>query len=167
MRNLRHRGTLLKFSYLVSDWARIDRRLWWLWWLWFSAPSVSGRQSGPRLPSLQGGPPAPLETQPAAAPNREQWPPSFTGILPTHQNTGSRSLNWFSVPVGMPGGRHARLLCLPYRKWPGRRPLASSARWQENYHFLKAITLSRNCLSHRVLKLFTPQRWGGKDNRNL
>ena len=82
----------------------------------FSAPD---RGSGSPLLLRPAGNQVPgCLPRPATAPNREQWPPSFAGILPTHQNTGPCSPNSpdFQCPVGMPGGRHARLLSLPFTK---------------------------------------------------
>lgn len=67
-----------------------------------SAPSASRRQPGPRLPP-----------RPATAPNREQWPSVLRGNPPHPSKYPALSkLSDFQCPVGMPGGRHARLLSL-------------------------------------------------------
>ena len=90
--------------------------------------------------------------RPATAPNREQWPPSFSGILPTHQNTGPCSPNSPDFQGQSECQVGDTLDCCLFLSQndlatdPGR--LHNS---RKSYHFLKALAHSRNCLSLGVL----------------
>ena len=73
----------------------------------FSAPSASRGQPGPRLPP----PPSDSAQQGTMASVLLRNPPHPSKYRPLLSK-----LSRFSGPIGMPGGRHARLLSLPFTK---------------------------------------------------